>query len=193
MELLKQIDTKLFLLINNHHCSFCDFIFYRASDKWIWIPFYLLVAFVLFKKFGSGIWKIFLSAAILIFLSDQFSVLIKDCVMRYRPCHNLILQSHVHLINNSCGGLYGFVSSHAANSMALAAFVFMLIGKETKWIALLILAWCLLVAYSRIYLGTHYPADIMGGWITGFVMAWIIFYLYKKFDFFYSNSKNIKS
>jgi undecaprenyl-diphosphatase len=180
VEWLENIDTQLLLLINGSHCTFCDFIFYWASDRIIWIPFYLFLAFVLYRRFGIEMWKILLSVTALIFLSDQISVLIKDIVMRYRPCHNLLLQSQIHLVNGKCGGQFGFVSSHAANSFALASFLILLASQKIKWLTVLLLSWCLLVSYSRVYLGTHYPSDIVGGWILGFALAALAFNFYKK-------------
>ncbi|MEP7170343.1 MAG: phosphatase PAP2 family protein [Bacteroidota bacterium] len=180
-EFLKEIDTKLFLFFNNYYCAFCDFIFYWASDRFIWIPFYFFIAIILYRKFKTGIWKVLLAVGVLILLSDQLSVFIKNYVMRYRPCHNLIIQSKIDLINGICGGQYGFISSHAANSMALATFIFLLMEKKLKWITILLFSWCGLVSYSRIYLGTHYPLDVAGGFLTGFLMAWVIFYFYEKF------------
>ena len=178
-ELLKNIDNRLFLFINSHRCSFCDFIFYWASDKVIWVPFYFFLAFVFYRKLGTETWKLLLAVAVLIFLNDQLSVLIKDSVMRYRPCHNLILQSQIHMINNYCGGQFGFVSSHAANSFALASFLVLVFRRKIKWLPGLLAGWCFIIAYSRIYAGVHYPSDIIGGWILGFILASIIFYFFK--------------
>jgi undecaprenyl-diphosphatase len=180
-EFLKETDTKLFLLINNHHCTVCDFIFYWASSRITWIPFYIFIAFLICKSFKNESWKIVIALAVLILLSDQLSVFIKDHVMRYRPCHNLILQSQIHLVNGECGGQYGFVSSHASNSAALAVFLILLFDKRIKWLFSALLIWCCIISYSRIYLGIHYPLDVAGGWITGFLTAWIIFYFYKKY------------
>ena len=180
IEWLKNIDAKLLLLINGHHSPLMDFIMYWASNKLAWTPLYIVFAFLFYKRMGMGIWKLLLSVAVLILLSDQLSVLIKDAVMRYRPCHNLFLQSKIILLNRYCGGLYGFVSSHAANSSALALFLIFVSGKKIKGLAVLLFAYCLLIACSRIYLGAHYPSDVIGGWMLGFLLAWIVFYFYEK-------------
>lgn len=181
LNFLEELDTKLLLAINGSHCSFCDYLMFRASDKWIWVPFYFFLAFILLKRFKSELWKIILSAGVLILLSDQLSGLIKNYVMRYRPCHNLNLQPQIHLVNEYCGGMFGFVSSHAANSFALMAFIILLIKNKPAWLVSALIGWCLLVSYSRIYLAAHYPSDIAGGWIVGWVAAIIIFNLYKRF------------
>jgi undecaprenyl-diphosphatase len=180
-DLLKNLDIRLFLFINNHFCSFCDFIFYWVSNKWVWIPFYFFLAIIIYKDSGKEFWKILFSIAVMILLTDQVSVFIKDQVMRYRPCHNLILQSQIHLVNGECGGPYGFVSSHSANSAGLTLFLILLFRKKLKWVTFVLIVWCFIISYSRIYLGTHYPADVAGGWISGILLSMIIFYFYKNF------------
>jgi len=115
-------------------------------------------------------------------ISDQLaSHLIKNLVMRYRPTHNLILSPHIHIVDNYRGGLYGFVSSHAANTTALTAFIIMLMPEKR------ILAWCLcfwvaVICYSRMYLGVHYPSDIAGGIIVGVFSAWVTNRLWRLVD-----------
>lgn len=179
LDWLKNIDSRFLILINSHHTPFLDFIMFWASDRFIWIPFYFFIVYVLYKKSGSQTWKILLAIGVLILLSDQLSVVIKDYVMRYRPCHNLLLQSKIVLIDGNCGGKFGFVSSHAANSFALAAFLFFLIANKIKWLTVTLFLWSSLISYSRIYLGKHFPSDILGGWILGFLLAEMVFYLYK--------------
>lgn len=93
--------------------------------------------------------------------------------MRYRPSHNFDLQGLVHLVNGYSGGLFGFVSSHAANSFGIAIFTALFL--KNKWYWIFILLWAVLVSYSRIYLGVHYPADIIGGMVLGCFWAVIIF------------------
>jgi undecaprenyl-diphosphatase len=177
---LRNIDTRLFLLINGHHCAFCDFISFWASEKLTWVPFYLFLAVLIYKNDRNELLKVLLTVALIIVFTDQLSVFIKDHVMRYRPCYNLIIKSQVHLINGVCGGQYGFVSSHAANSSGIAVFLILLFRNKIKWITTLVIIWCLIISYSRIYLGPHYPLDVMGGWLTGVPVALIVFYFYKR-------------
>ena len=178
MDFFENIDKAILLLINRNQCGFCDFIFYWASTRIIWIPLYGLLAWLLYRRFGTGLIPMVLMILVLILLSDQLSVLIKNNVMRYRPCHHLLLKDNLNVIDG-CGGMYGFVSSHATNSMALAAFLILAAGKRIRFLAPVMISWLLLVSYSRVYLGRHYPSDIVGGWILGLLLAALIFYFYK--------------
>ena len=114
-----------------------------------------------------------------IVFSDQLSVhAFKQVFLRYRPCHNLLIQSQVHL-NDGCGGMYGFVSSHAANTFALAMFLGLLFKDKIKYFGLAIFFWAAFVSYSRIYNGVHYPADIACGAILGMGIGILVFKMYQ--------------
>lgn len=152
---------------------------YWFSNKLFWIPLYLFLFFLAFKKVGKQIWLVALAAVLLILLSDQISVhAFKNVFLRLRPCHDIILQSKVHLLNGHCGGTYGFVSSHAANTFALAMFLYLFFRRKIKYFGLLIFTWAALVAYSRIYAGVHYPADVAVGAILGMGIGVAVFKLY---------------
>ena len=168
-------DKELFLCLNGAHNSFWDFIMFWASDKLIWIPVYILFLFILWKNYRSKIWIVILFAALLIFLSDQISVhLFKDVFQRLRPCHDPDLAGMVHIVNGKCGGQYGFYSSHASNIFAVAVFVISLIRKGDTITILSILLWAVLISYSRIYLGVHFPADVIAGVIAGSLLGWMV-------------------
>jgi undecaprenyl-diphosphatase len=168
-------DAELFLILNGAHNGFWDFVMFWASDKLIWIPVYVLFLFILWKKYRSKIWIVMVFAALLIFLSDQISVhIFKDVFQRLRPCHEPDLAGMIHLVNGKCGGQYGFYSSHASNVFAVAMFVLTLMRKKDYMLIMLILLWADLIAYSRIYLGIHYPGDVIAGAIAGSLLGWMV-------------------
>ena len=152
---------------------------YWISNKFFWIPLYLFFFFLAYKQVGKRIWIVILAAALLILLSDQISVhAFKNVFLRLRPCHNLLLQSKVHLLNGYCGGTYGFVSSHAANTFALAMFLSLFFRRRINYFGVFIFSWATLVAYSRIYSGVHYPADVVIGAILGMAIGIVVFKMY---------------
>lgn len=168
-------DRELFLILNGAHNSFWDSVMWWASDKLIWIPVYVLLLFMLWHRYRSRIWVVILSTAFLVFLSDQISVhLFKDVVQRLRPCHEPALAGMVHIVNGKCGGQFGFYSSHASNMFAIAVFFLYLVKERTRWITLSILLWAGLISYSRIYLGVHYPGDVLAGALAGSFLGWMV-------------------
>lgn len=171
--ILHQLDRTVFLFINGKHDHIVDFIMYYASEKWIWIPFYVWLLYVLYRNYNKKVLWFLPVIALMITLSDQACNLVKNTVQRPRPCHAAELQGMVHLVYDKCGGAWGFISSHAANSMALTVFVWMMLPKSYTDLRRELIAYVLLIAYSRVYLGAHYPADILGGWMTGAFIGFI--------------------
>ena len=174
LDWLNQIDTELFLFLNGLHNSFFDFLMYWISNKYIWIPLYAFFLFLIIKKFKWKALMAIILVAVLITVSDQVSVhLFKNTFMRLRPCHEPALDGLVHIVNNKCGGQHGFISSHAANTFAIAAFLSVLLKGSFRYFSLFIFIWAALVGYSRIYLGVHYPGDVFVGAIVGIVLGYI--------------------
>lgn len=171
MDLLQKIlefDTELFLFFNGFHSDFWDTIMLMVTRKETWIPFYAVILFFIFKIYKSKWWLVLLLLSITILFSDQLSVLLKETIQRLRPVHNPELEGHVHNVLRK-GGLHGFVSSHAANVFAIFAFTTRLFRNRGYWF--LILFWAVVVSYSRIYSGVHYPLDILGGALLGWLIG----------------------
>jgi undecaprenyl-diphosphatase len=178
LDYLKNIDSQLLLFINGHHNSFWDAFMWQASGKYFWFPFILVIGYIIYK-YRKQSWIIFLSVAVLVVLTDQISShLIKNLVERLRPTHEPSLQGLIHIINNYQGGLYGFVSSHAANSFGLTIFFSLLF--RNKFFTMGIFAWTAIISYSRMYLGVHYPGDILGGMLVGFLCGYMVFIIMNK-------------
>lgn len=177
IEALITLDEKYFLLLNQAGVDFLDPIMLFITHKFSWTPFYTFLIYLIFKqKKKEGFW-IILSVVLLITLADQGSVqLFKNVFERLRPCHVL---EEFRLVTESCGGQFGFISSHASNSFALAIFLGKMLGNKKWFIGLVI--WASLVAYSRIYVGVHYPLDIIGGILWGSFVALVTFNMYQLF------------
>ncbi len=179
IETLVNLDRNLFLFINSMHNEFFDSIMWWVADRFFWIPLYAILAVLLVRRFGRQGYFMMLFAVLLILLSDQGSVLMKNIFERQRPCHDESLSFLVHIVNNKCGGQYGFVSSHAANTMAVFMYIMALGRNCYPWLTRATGVWVLLVGYCRIYLGVHFPADIIGGWIIGIFAAGITYIIYR--------------
>ncbi len=177
MDLL-QLDTQIFLAINGWHNEVWDGIMWWISGKTTWWPFYLLLLTYLGwkKRWQLALMVLFIILGIT--LADQTSVhLFKNVFQRIRPCHEPSLEGLVHLVNNKCGGQFGFISSHAANTFGVAFLVLLWIRK--RWFTGVMVIWALLVAYSRVYLGVHYPGDVLFGGIWGAGCGMLLFYLFR--------------
>ena len=172
-------DTIFFLVLNSHHSPFFDGIMFAISAKFTWIPLYVAVLYVVIKSWKrEAIWLI-LALVFCIVISDQLSSgLIKHLVQRFRPSHAANLVGLIHLVNGYSGGLFGFVSSHAANAFGFALLSSLLFRQRNYTVAIFV--WAVLIAYSRIYLGVHYPLDILGGMLVGVLSTSICFLTIKK-------------
>ncbi len=169
IEQLKEIDREIFLWINGSHAPYGDTLMHYVSLKWTWVPLYAFLLYLVWRKYGKRTWLVMGTVALMIGVSDQSANLVKDSVKRYRPCHNTELQAQIHLVDD-CGGQYGFVSSHAANTFALVVFLTLLMDWRART-NILFFTWAVVIGFSRIYLGQHYPSDILAGAVLGLVVA----------------------
>ena len=179
IDFLKSLDQQIFIFLNSLNSPFWDDIMYNISEKYIWIPFYLFLIMLVVDRYKKkAVWIILFTIAS-VSLADMVSVnLFKEVFERLRPCHEPALQDIVHLVNNHCGGKFGFVSSHASNTFALAVFLAFFLGKRSM--VVMIITWAIVVSYSRIYLGVHYPGDVLGGALLGSLIAALLFQGYRK-------------
>jgi undecaprenyl-diphosphatase len=194
LEFLKTADQKILLFLNGKHNSFLDFIMYWASNRFVWIPFYAFLLAAVVRTFGKRTFFILILVAAMITVSDQVaSGLVKNAVHRLRPCHNPEISSQVHLVNGYCGGSYGYFSSHASNAWALAGFLVLIFRREalrqsqpagfySRMLPALLFAYALLLSYSRVYLGAHYPADVLTGIAFGSLLSFIFANIFFRFQ-----------
>ncbi len=183
LDWLINLDTDLFLWLNGHHSPFWDQIMWFVSGKIEWVPFYLVLLGYIINRYKWQSISIVVAVILTITLADQLAVkAFKEVFERLRPSHNNEIQHLIHIVNSYRGGAYGFVSNHAANSFALAVFMSLLIRK--RLFVIIMLFWASLVSYSRIYLGVHYPGDILGGALLGSLIGWLVYYLFNRFSLF---------
>lgn len=179
MNFITNLDTELFLFLNGLHVDWLDPIMTFISGKITWAPFYLILLFLVIKKYKKQSILVLIGVVILIVCSDQISSgIFKPIFERPRPCHNEAIKDLVYLPNGHCGGAYGFISSHACNCFALAVFITHVLKKYYRKIAHIMYIWASLVAYSRIYMGVHYPGDIIVGAVVGIIVGFVISKLY---------------
>ncbi len=179
---LLHLDIALFDLLNGPATPFWDSVMATVSAKIFWIPFYLyLLIWTGIKRGWIQALSLLILAILAVALSDQTaSGILKPWIQRPRPCRSEAgLSIAIHLVNNKCGGLYGFASSHAANFFAMAAIISGFLKKRNLSFVVFLIA--TLVAYSRIYLGVHYPGDVLVGALIGFIWATVLLRLYRYF------------
>jgi undecaprenyl-diphosphatase len=180
-EVLENTDRELFLYLNGGHNDFFDAVMPYLTGLWIWLPLFAWWLYRIYRKYHHKTVIITIFTLVLILASDQGSGLVKNTVKRYRPTHNTEIKDKVHVVNDYRGGQFGFISSHAANAFAVALFIFLLMRKSGLLFTLSLFLYAILTSYSRIYLGVHYPSDILGGALLGTLLAFLFHKIYLKY------------
>jgi undecaprenyl-diphosphatase len=178
--MLEHLDQQVFLFLNSLHSPFMDQVMYTISGRIIWVPLYLAILIYLGITYKRRFFVILIFIILAATFADQSSVFMKNLVHRLRPCHEPALTGLVHIVKGECGGVYSFVSSHATNSFDVALLSLLFIKK--RWYSISIVIWALVIGYSRIYLGVHYPGDVLCGSVLGAFIGWSMYCLYKLTD-----------
>ncbi len=173
-ETFNHIDQQFFLAINNGlQNPFLDWLCPILRNQKVWYPLYAILIFLLYKKHKKETLWIVLGAAVLILISDQVSAnLIKNLVQRLRPCSDPGFQNQVHLLVN-CGGGFSFISAHATNHFAIAFFMMGFFETQKRWFVPVAFIWASSIAFSQVYVGVHYPFDVICGAILGSILGYI--------------------
>jgi undecaprenyl-diphosphatase len=182
---LLEYDTKLFLFLNNLGSPTWDNLWLVITHEVTFVPLYAILLFLLYKKFGLKALLVFIVlVALMITFTDQITNVFKRGFQRPRPCGESNLIDQMRFIAVRCGK-YGFFSGHASNSMAAAVFAGLMLRPYYKNLIFILLFWSAIVAYSRIYVGVHYPLDIVCGLTFGAIGGFLFYklgkYLLKRF------------
>ncbi|WP_369766164.1 phosphatase PAP2 family protein [Flavobacterium sp. WC2429] len=178
LEKILTLDTQLLVYLNSLGSTQYDGLWLIITNQLNWLPLFLLLLYVIFKKLGTKqTLYLLLFIAILLTFTDQVTNLFKNGFQRLRPCNNPEINTIIRVVKKS--NSYSFFSGHAANSMAVASFLYFTLRKYSFYFILLFL-WPLIFAYSRIYLGLHYPLDIFCGYVFGIFSGFLCSILYKK-------------
>lgn len=190
MDRIIEWDVEAFLWLNDLHATWLDPVMYFLTHTAAWTPLFLLLLYLIVKVFGKYSWICLIGLTLTIVCADQVtSSLMKPHFERLRPSRDPAISEMVHIVNDYRGGRFGFASSHAANTFGVATLLVLLLRKRYPFIGWLFL-WAALVSYTRIYLGVHYPGDLIVGGALGAFFGWLFYLLTTSVHDRLMNSRN---
>lgn len=194
LETLKNIDNSALIALNGSDSVYWDSVMWLVTKTTTWIPLMLFFLYVILKN--NNIRRtllVIVALALTVALADRLSSgLIKPLVMRWRPTHDVTFLHTIDTVFGYTGGKYGFVSSHAANTFSM--FIFLSLLLRSRLIAVSMFAWACISSYSRIYLGVHFPGDILCGAVLGLFVGLLVYLLYNYIDKrYFESTRNIST
>jgi undecaprenyl-diphosphatase len=181
MQEVKSADTSAFLTVNGCHNSYWDTFMWLVSDRFIWVPMYLSLLYVLLRNYSPKVvLGILVSVGVIVLFTDSFSSqVIRPWIARLRPSNlQNPISGMVHIVDGHRGGSYGFPSSHASNTWGLVFFMAYLLRRH--WLTGFLFVWAAIVCYSRMYLGVHYFGDIIVGALFGLLGSSVVYYVFQR-------------
>ncbi len=190
LETLLNYDVQLFLNLNGMHTPWWDTAMLFFTRKETWLPFYIALLAVIFRTYRQKGWIIVLCMVLGLVAGEQVSVFLKETIQRLRPGHDPAIAQLAHIVLKK-GGMYGFVSSHATNAMYILMFTTLLFRNRSGFLTFL--GWAFLISYTRIYVGAHFPLDLLGGWILGGSVGYLFYKLLIMIDnrFFFGHPDSL--